>query len=311
MTINSHVTTFAGLPVVAFDPEGELPDDPAAVAWRVETEDFEAPPEEFAGLIEALITRVPEGQIRALVLGEWGSTYEVGPPIELLISLAPRLSGLRAIFVGDLTYEQCEISWIHQGEITPLLTAYPELEVLRIRGAEGLVFEAAQHASLRELGFESGGLPAQVVRAVGASDLPALQSLDLWLGTSNYGADSTVDDLAPILSGERLPSLRSLALCNAEIADAVAAAVATAPVIARLDVLDLSKGELTDEGLDALLAGQPLTHLSRLDLHHHYLSAEGQERLTAALPGVEIDLSEPRESDESDGRVFRYVSVGE
>lgn len=308
MTINEHVTTFHGLPVFAFDPEGDLPEDSAAVAWRITAEDFEEPPEEFAARLEALVSRVPEGQIRALIIGEWGSAYDSPPPIDLLVSLAPRLPGLRALFVGEMTFEECEISWIHQGDVTPLLTAFPALEVLRVRGAEGLELQPVRHSALHELAFESGGLPAGVVRAVGASDLPVLHRLELWLGTSEYGADATVEDLGAILVGDRLPGLRHLALCDAEIADAVAAAIATAPVVAQLDVLDLSKGVLSDEGATALFAGQSLAVLERLDLHYHFLTPEMQERVTSALPQVEVDLSDPQtEADPSS----RYVAVAE
>ncbi|HEX8630850.1 MAG TPA: STM4015 family protein [Catenuloplanes sp.] len=311
MTISSHAPEFAGLPVFPFYPRGEVPDDPAAVAWKVEVDDFEAPAEDFAQLLEALLASVPAGRIRALVLGEWGGSFENAPPIDLLVSLAPRLSGLRALFVGELTAEECEISWIHHQDITPLLLAYPALEVLRVRGADGLALRPVHHTALRELAFESGGLPAPVVRAVADSDLPALERLDLWLGTSQYGGDARVDDLAPILTGDRLPALRHLALCDAEIADALAAAVSTAGIVARLEVLDLSMGELTDEGADALLAGQSLTHLRRLDLHHHFLSPATQERVAAALPGVAVDLSDPQEVEEYNGETYRYVAVGE
>ena len=308
MTINEHVTTLNGLPVFSFDPEGELPEDSAAVAWRIEAEEFESPPEEFAARLEALVSRVPEGQIRALIIGEWGSAYDSGPPIDLLVSLAPRLSGLRALFLGEMTFEECEISWIHQGDVTPLLTAFPALEVLRVRGAEGLELQPVRHATLRELAFESGGLPGAVVRAVGASDLPVLRRLELWLGTSEYGADATVEDLGPILVGDRLPGLRHLALCDAEIADAVATAIATAPVVAQLDVLDLSMGVLSDEGATAMFAGQSLSVLERLDLHYHFLTPAMQERVTAALPEVEVDLSDAQTEEDPSSR---YVAVAE
>jgi hypothetical protein len=311
VTIRTHLTSFAGLPVLAFDPGGELPADPAAVAWRVAVEDFEAPAGDFAELLTALVDRVPDGGIRALVVGEWGSSYAEALPLDLLISLAPRLSGLRALFLGELIFEECEISWLQQGDLTPLLQAYPELEILRVRGAEGLGLTAGRHPALRELAFESGGLPAAVVRSVAACDLPAVERLELWLGTPMYGGDATIDDLGPILLGDRLPALRHLALCDASIADAVAAAVAVAPVTAQLDVLDLSMGEFTDEGAAALLGGQSLTSLTRLDLHYHFLSAPAQERIRAALPGVEVDLSDPQEGRHYDGELHRYVAVGE
>ncbi|MDW5330698.1 leucine-rich repeat domain-containing protein, partial [Plantactinospora sp. KLBMP9567] len=80
------------------------------------------------------------------------------------------------------------------------------------------------------------------------------------------------------------------------------------PVVARLRELDLSLGILSDEGAAALLAGQPLTHLRRLDLHHHYIGAELADRLVAALPGVEVELTEAALPD---GYGDRYVAVGE
>jgi hypothetical protein len=112
-----------------------------------------------------------------------------------------------------------------------------------------------------------------------------------------------------------LPRLRHLALRNSEMQDAVAAAVAAAPVVARLEVLDLSMGVLTDEGAGALLGGQPLTHLKKLDLHHHYLSEPFVERIRQTLEpaGVEVDLDrgDADEDTGDDGTVWRYVAVGE
>jgi hypothetical protein len=311
MTINSHVETFAGLPVFAYDPVGELPAVPASVAWRLSVEDSEAPTAEFEALITGLLDRVPPGSIQALLVGEWGSAYEEPPPIDLLASLAPRLSGLRALYLAELTFDECEISWLHQGDVTPLLVAFPQLEILRVRGTDGLSLTPGRYPGLRELAFESGGLPAGIVRAVAACELPALEWLELWLGTEMYGGDATVGDLAPILLGERIPALRHLGLRDASIVDAVAAAVAVAPVVAQLDVLDLSMGALTDNGARALLGGQSLTHLTRLDLHYHFLSEELQQRVRSALPGVEVDLSDPQEAEDDDGEPARYVAVGE
>ena len=309
--ISSHVSSFVGLPVVPFTPGMTLPDDPSAVAWRLEVEDHDAAPEELTDLVAALREQVPADAVRALVIGEWGESYERPLPVGPLVEAAGEWTGLRAVFLADLTYEQCEISWLTHGDITGLLAAYPALEVLWVRGAQGLRLEPIRHTGLRELRFESGGLPAGVVRAVGACELPALHRLDLWLGRKDYGGDASAEDLAGVLSGTGMPALRHLAPCNAEIADAVAAAVATAPVIPRLEVLDLSMGTLTDEGAKALLAGQPLTHLTRLDLHHHFLSEEMAASVVAALPGVQVDLADAQVADEHDGTLYRYTAVGE
>ncbi|MBO4208751.1 STM4015 family protein [Micromonospora echinofusca] len=311
MPVNTHLSMFAGLPVHRFVPGDGLPDDPSAVAWRLEVDDFDAPPEEFAELFAAFLEQVPAHTVRAVVVGEWGSAYEQPPPVGLLAGAARRLTALRALFLADLVGEQCEISWINQDDVTPLLTAYPHLEVLRVRGAQDLRLAPVRHGGLRELAVESGGLPGTVVRAVGGCDLPALTHLELWLGVPDYGCDTTVDDLAGILDGRGLPALRHLGLRNAAIADPVAAAVATAPVVPRLAVLDLSMGMLTDDGAAALLAGQPLTHLERLDLHHHFLSPERARQLTGRLPGVDVDLSGAREPRSYQGRSYRYTAVAE
>lgn len=297
MTIAHHADTFGGLPVVDFDPDRVAHVDPDH-AWRLRVVD--------GGGVSALYPRFIETpgaeDVRALVLGLWGPGEP--PPIVELVAAADRLPHLTALFCGDITVDEDEISRIVQGDITPLLRAYPRLEVLRVRGGTGLKLDPLRHAALRELVFESGGLPAAVVRAVAACDLPALEHLELWLGTAEYGGDSAVEDLMPILAGTRLPRLTSFALRDAEIADELAEALAGAPVVTRLSTLDLSLGVLSDQGAEALLAGQPLTHLARLDLHHHCLSEEMATRLVAELPGVEVDVSDPQEPDGG-----RYVAV--
>ena len=306
MTINDHLTRFGGLPVVAHDAEPG-PADPAAVAWRIEMEDFEADPADFASAFEELLQRTGPAGPTALILGEWGSAYDTPAPLDLLIRSADRLGGLRALFLGEMTSEQCEISWIHQGDITGVLQAFPALEHLWVRGSEGLALTPLRHEGLRELVLQSGGLPATVVRAVGACELPSLTRLELWLGVEQYGGDARADDLAPILAGRSLPALTHLGLRNAEIADEVAAAVAAAPVVARLTALDLSLGVLGDAGAEALLAGQPLTHLASLDLSHHFMSAELAQRLADELPGVRVDVSDQQREEEWG----RYTAVSE
>ncbi|WFE20854.1 STM4015 family protein [Solwaraspora sp. WMMD937] len=306
MTINEHITHFAGLPVVDFDPQTAAQHVGSPVAWRLSASEEDEV--DFAQLFATWLDTVDPASVDALVTGDWGEPWDVAFPLELLVDAAPRLTSLRAVFLGEMTFDECEISWILQPDVTPLLAAYPALQVLRVRGAMSLLLQPVRHTGLRELAIESGGLPAALTRAVAASDLPACTHLELWLGTPDYEGDTSVDDLAPILDGTRLPALRTLGLRNAEIADAVAAALTAAAVVPRLETIDLSLGTLGDDGATALLAGQPLTHLRRLDLHRHYLSDAMMVRLPAALPGVDIDLSDQQEADPHRGR---YVSVGE
>ncbi|WP_405690730.1 STM4015 family protein [Streptomyces sp. NBC_01185] len=308
-----------GLPAVDFQREADGSSRPAAhaAAWRVSVDpydpgegdaDWEA---EFGAFLEAV---EPSG-VQALIIGQWGESYEETSayPIGLVVAAADRLTSLKAVFVGDLVVEEAEISWIEQSDVTALLTAFPGLTCLGVRGGTDLVFPPVKHDTLRELTIESGGLPAEALRGVLDSELPALERLDLWLGVSAYGGDVVVPDLAPLLAGTRFPRLRHLGLRNSELQNEIAAAIGSAPVVAQLRTLDLSNGTLGDEGAAALLAGQPLTHLAALDLHHHFLTEPMERRISQALEphGVSVDLSGRCEPWGDRGIEGRYTAVAE
>ncbi|MFC5181622.1 STM4015 family protein [Actinomadura harenae] len=309
MRIYEYRTEFAGLPVAEFspsaDPSKEALASPASYAWAVRTGYDE---DAFGDVWARFLKTVDTSGITALVIGYWGIYEDKTDVPRLLSDAAAALPALRALFLGDIQAEEAEISWIQHSDTTPVFTAFPALERVEVRGASGLSFEPVRSEALRLLRFESGGLPSSVVRTVGQSALPNLEHLDLWLGDGDYGGDATVDDLAPFLSGEALPKLRHLGLEDSDIQDAVAAALAGAPVVARLESLSLAMGTLTDTGAEALLSGQPLGHLKKLDLRHHYLSDMMAERVRTALPGVEIDLDGQQELDEDGGL---YVEVSE
>jgi len=314
------LTVFHGLPVFDFcfsDPAelapGDVPPDVEAWAWRVGAGDYDSVPadEIFPLFLETVDTR----RITALILGAWyGDEAGLGTREfqQTLLAAAERFPALEALFVSDVPQDRSEISWIEQHDPGDLLAAFPHLRVLGVRGAMDAHTKPFTHERLEELVLQTGGLPPAVVRAVGASSLPALAGLDLYLGTPRYEGGATVEDLRPILSGTVFPALRHLGLRDAENADDVAAALAHAAVVARLESLDLSLGALGDEGAAALLAGQPLTHLKRLDLHHHFLSEAMIDRLWQLLPEVEINVDEQSEPYEWDnGQASRYIAVSE
>ncbi|WP_278262374.1 STM4015 family protein [Nocardia sp. AG03] len=327
MTTGTHLSEWGGLPTHRFPVLDQYTDEadrdtamralPAAdtVAWRI-TVDCDEAEETWTEAFERFLDAVDPGKVEALVIGCWPEAFDSGPD-EIFAAIAAarsRLTALRALFVGDITSEECEISWINQGDVTTLLDAFPALEQFGVRGGQNLTFPAVRHENLRALAIQAGGLPAEVVRGVAASEFPALRDLELWLGTSDYGGDCESDDLAPILAGDRLPALTRLALRNSEMQDAVCAAVASAPVVAQLHELDLSMGVLTDDGVVALLGGQPLTHLKSLDLHHNYVSTEIGARLVDTLTtgGVTLNIdSDDADSYEDGDTVWRYISVAE
>ncbi|GAB3214104.1 STM4015 family protein [Marinactinospora thermotolerans] len=318
MDIYDKITEFGGLPVVDLPPDGPLPEavaDPGAVAWRLDVDPWDDRypkfPLHFARFLEVVDTT----RVTALVIGTWGEGYEDSGsvPRDLLVEHAARFPALRALFFGEFTMELTEISWIEQTDVTPLLAAFPGLRELVVRGSTSLEFPATRHGELRSLVFQTGGLPAEVVRGVLGSDLPALEHLEMWFGSEYYGGSSTVADLAPLLDAEPFPRLSRLGLRNAEWTDELVARLADAAVTGRVPDLDLSLGTLTDTGGRVLLEAPVFRGLRRLDLHHHFLSEEMEDRLREAFTaaGVEIDLSEREQPDVYDGQVHYYPEVTE
>ncbi|MGN9838405.1 STM4015 family protein [Nonomuraea sp. H19] len=309
---DTYYEEYAGLPIAHAPWDEELEPQPEAgsVAWRLTGNEWDDDaPDEIGETLDRFFDNVDTTQVAALVIGQWQDCYDTSsePIVARLARDADRLPGLRSLFLGAISPEESEISWIQQSDITPLLQAFPKLERLEVRGGTGLDLRPVRHESLRMLRFETGGLAGDAVRGVAGSELPALELLELWFGADHYGGDATVTDLAPIMSGARLPTLRHLRLQNSEFQDDIAAAVAAAPIVARLESLSLSMGSLTDAGAEALLSGQPLAHLRRLDLDHHYMSGEMMERVAKALPGVDVVLTDRQTLDRS----WRVVAVAE
>lgn len=289
---------YAGLPTAWCGRVGDHP--PGAVAWELT---YESETDDFDRFFEKVVLE----EVRALVVA-WSHDHSPQPVIERLAAEAHRLPALRAIFLGAISQEENEISWIQQADLTPLLTALPNLERLDTRGGNDLKISPIRHDHLRMLRVESGGLSGEFVRGLARCGFPALEHLELWLGVDEYGGDYSAEDLGPILTGDGLPALRHLGLQDSDRQNDVATAVATAPIVARLDSLALSLGTLTDEGGEALLSGQPLSHLRRLDLHHHYLSDAMTARLRAALPAVDLDLDEQLDPEEDEGWLYTAVN---
>jgi hypothetical protein len=297
MTISHHLETFAGLPVRDYSPEDRKKGrKPCSYRLRSLEEGEETTP--FPELLDRFLDEHGGPGLTALVVGAWD--YEemleggrgAADVVEALVANRKRMPNLRALFFGDITYEECEMSWISHGDVSALLPAFPRLEEFRIRGTSTLTFGTIKHRNLRSFAIESGGLAERLLQEVWAADLPKLEHLELWLGTERYGGIANPAPLQPLLEGKRFKKLKSLGLRNCEIADAVAQAVAGSPLLGRLEALDLSLGTLTDVGAEALLAGPSLRTLKKLDLHHHYLSEPFVEELKKQP--MEVDVGDPK-----------------
>lgn len=245
----------------------------------------------------------------ALILGSAHEGGEAGAWIPLLAELAGRFPHLRALFVGDLTQEESEVSWIIQGDFTPLLAAYPHLEELRIRGGGDLELSPTRHDHLRTLIIETGGLPVSVLTALRDSSFPALEHLELWLGDDGYGWDGSPDDVAFLMEAGRFPALRHLGICNAMGGDRICEMLARAPVLGQLESLDLSRGSITDIGALTLRDSEEMRQLKKLDLSENYLSPDGIRAFQDW--GPKVLAREQKDADDDGEEPSYYVSVSE
>jgi hypothetical protein len=263
-----------------------------------------------------LITKPDVDLIPGLILNDvtWDRREQSDPDplVGPIVTVRERFPNLKALFLTELTVDECEISWIEHGDVSPVFEAYPDLEHFQVRGCGSLTLGKLSHSALKRLVVESGGLSAEVVREIAAADLPQLENLELWLGTSLYGGDATVEDIRALLESGGYPRLEHLGLRNCEILDDVVAVLVESPLIERLRSLDLSLGCLSDAGAELLLQCPAVAKLEELDLHYHFVSNSMVERLEAL--GIEVDASDPQdpEGHENESKEpERYCAVGE
>lgn len=302
--IFSNAGTFIGRRVVDYDPDKPAKND-VVYRFRGNWDDNQVVPH-----LEHFLALPGASDVTALVIGSWHGDDSGASPDNVIACLTAnkeRIPNLAALYLGDITGEENEMSWINQSDLSPLLEAFPKLQLLRSRGGVDLALSKPSHPGLRALAMETGGMDVSVIASICKADFPSLEYLELWLGTEDYGATATVRDLQPILSGKLFPKLKYLGLRNSYIADEVAIVVAASSVVQQIETLDLSLGTLTDEGGKALLKLTSPT-LKKLNLHYNYLSNEMIRQLKA-LP-LTVDASRPSDM-EDDGEEDRYVAVGE
>ncbi len=279
------------------------------VVYRI-AQDYDSE-ESQVELLDSLLSQVDPGSLQSLIVGAWSEAHDESPQgfLDRLIERRDELGALRSLFVGDMTSEDCEISWIIQCGYNALLDAFPMLQSLRIRGSTSLELQPFTHEFLEELAIECGGLPSTIVESIAGSTLPALRRLELWLGDDNYGFDGGLAPYAKLLSAIKPERLDYLGLRNSQISDELAAHLAAQPWLGALKTLDLSMGTIGDIGARALFESPHIKGLETLDLSHHYISDEWQKKLKT-LP-CKVVLDDPQEEDDDGDERYRYVAVAE
>jgi hypothetical protein len=247
-----------------------------------------------------------------LIVGCWGESYDnpVQSLLDVFVENKEKLQHISRMFIGDMDYEECEVSWIEQGDYSNLLKALPNLKSLTIKGSNELSLGNIDHNNLEELEIICGGLPTSVIKQIASARLPKLKKLNLYFGVEDYGFDGTSDDIASILKADYIKNLTSLGLGDSEIQDEIVEKVVESKNLYNIKTLDLSNGTLTDKGGQMILDNISMFKgLDKLDLTYHYLSEEMMQNLRNT--GINVILDEANEPDEYDGEVYYYPMLTE
>ena len=304
-----HSERFANRQVVDYSVETGIEEPTTAYALRCDYYYGDR-----TSVIEQLTTISEDSQasnLEALVFGVWlddmaGGSDEI---IDGLVNAKDKLTNLKAIFIGDIHSQESEISWIGQGDMSPILRAYPQLEILQIRGGERLQFNPpVRHNNLQALIIETGALSRDTVAQICKMNLPALEHLELWLGADEYGGNCSVASLKPILDDLIFPDLTYLGLRNSQFADDIAEAVVKSDLIETISLLDLSLGNLSGKGAEFLLNCAAVNELDILNVSECCLSDEMVDDLSTLNCQLLAKKQQPGD-DPDDG--FRYCAVAE
>lgn len=234
---------------------------------------------------------IEDGHIRYESIGE--ALEAVKPP------------HVRSIYVGD--WAEWEVSWSDLGDASAFWKL-PSLQTLTIR-AGSMELGKIETPSLRELEIITGGLTTDNIASLVTAKTPALETLRIYFGSSQYNASGGVADLAPLLAPKRgnktqLAKVKHLGLVNAEFTDELCAALSKSPFVRQLSTLDLSKGTLSSAGVDTLVANKAtFAHLDELVVSDNWITAADVKRLAGVAK--KIVSSGQRSGDD------RYVSLGE
>ncbi len=269
-------------------------------------EDWEENDKNGSTLIKEIMEDEELPFIEALTIGCWGEAWDDSAQILIdgIVQNKEKFSNIKRLFIGDMESEECEVSWIVQGDYSKLWEALPQLESLTVKGSQDLKMGNIVHENLKELQIICGGLPENIIEEIEKAKLPLLEKLVLYIGVEDYGFDGSAVTVKKLLENSNFPNLSYLGIVDSEIQDELAEAVVSCKYMDQIATLDLSKGSLTDRGGQVLYDTLPLhKNITKVNLEYHYLSEKMMEKLKN-LEGIEINLDDRQEAEEYGGEIW-------
>ena len=246
--------------------------------------------------------------------------------VETIVNSQDILINLKALLIGDKCHF-ANIKYIKSNiivsNIVPLLKAYPNLELLHIRGrmdkedvlksnseilsicnhhdnSTVTVKSSLKHESLKTLIIDADGISDSNLAKLCNLNLPSLEYLEIWLSRSNLN-NINIDSLAPILSSKYCHNLAYLGIRKSSNTSELAKAIIKSPIMKNLKVLELTDGNMGSGGVIALLESPEINNLHTLNVSGNRLNQSTIEQLS------KLDCRVIAESQFSD----RYYTVWE
>jgi hypothetical protein len=233
-------------------------------------------------------------EVEALVFGHEILWFDY---VKFLVEHHQWLNSLKSLFIGDIVDSEKMISDLSFGkDVSPILSVYPELEIFHIRCGgrrNNLYFSEWLHHNLKAIRIESSGLNRSAITSLCQLELPALEYLELWTGSEEYGSNSSIYDVMPIISGEKFPKLKYLGIKNCEYTNEVVAELVKSPLMDSLIELDLAMGNLDMEGFSMLIDSPKIRDLDKinlsknfLDIRHSLSNTDAYDALAKLCPAI-------------------------
>ena len=235
--------------------------------------------------------------------------FRYGDVAEVMARHRDRLDGLRAFAVGAVT-DPSESGYVDRlDDLEMLWPLVPRVRRLAVRFWPQGPVSPIELPELEELRLE---VPSPVLEwrsTIAALRAPSLRSLAVdYVADRGFGEEE--DDAQSVgvaaalqpIDPAGFPALRSLAIRRFPLGNALVDALASHPILGRLERLDLSQGTLSTVGVRHLAAAQAFRSLRSLDVSRCGLPPADVAVLRAALRNAVLEPQTPPASryDEAD-----------
>lgn len=196
-----------------------------------------------------------------------------------------------------------ELDLVVRADLDAIAELWPHVPRLRRLYLAAKSFELGdlRLPELRAARFRGLTVSPSCVDSIAAAPWPKLERMELRLGNQLGALPATFENLEPLLRRGDMPALTHLKIRGAAFAGAICRALATSPLAAQLQVLDLAHGTITPQDVKVLAAATGrFANLRELWVPAAALWNDGAKRLAGISNHVISDDKAPLDTLEAE-----------